>query len=413
MSLNAPRQKQRASPTSVLGSNATYSMKVLFLNYEYPPLGGGASVATEAILKQWAKDTSLEVHLVTAAVGGALEHIRVGGATYVHRLPIGKNPDRLHSQSLRDVFVYSAKAVFFLWRFVRLETKKQPFDVTLAFFTIPCGFLAFLVKLFYGVPYIVSLRGADVPGFSEKYDLFYRFAKPLVRFLWHQAAGVVPNSVGITALAKKTDAEQPMQTIENGVDTDVFRPDAAKRSAESVIFLSTSRLTLRKGIHHLIEAFAIATGKTTRDIELHLIGEGEQRATLEARVTALGIADKVKFIGRVEHGQLPRYYQRAHAFVLPSKNEGMSNAALEALASGLPLLVSSTGGMQELVTDGANGYFIDPDQPVAFAEKIVALAEQPDTIAVFSVESRRRAEERGWNQVAENFKTLLEACRNK
>lgn len=388
-------------------------MKVLFLNYEYPPLGGGAATATEAILHEWAKDPNIEVHLVTAAVGGAIEHIRVGGETYVHRLPIGKNPDRLHSQSLRDIFLYSIRTVFFLWRFIRLESKKQPFDATLAFFTVPCGFLAYLAKLVFDIPYVVSLRGADVPGFSEKYDTFYLFAKPLVRFLWHRAEAVIPNSAGLTELAKKTDPRQEMLTIQNGVDTEAFRPDPEKQSTDVTVFLSTSRLTPRKGIHHLIEAFALACSKTTKPIELHLIGEGEQQTILEERVRALGIAEKVKFVGRIEHGQLAGYYQRSHAFVLPSKNEGMSNSALEALASGLPLLVSGTGGMRELVSDGVNGYFIDPDQPAAFAEKLAILADHPEAVSAFGAESRRRAELRGWDQVAQSFRAVLEKSRKK
>jgi glycosyltransferase involved in cell wall biosynthesis len=382
-------------------------MKVLFLNYEYPPLGGGASVATEAILREWAKDPNIEVHLVTAAVGGAIEHIRVGGETYVHRIPIGKNPDRLHSQSLRDILVYSVKAVFFLWRFIRFESKKRPFDVTLAFFTVPCGFLAYLAKLVFGIPYVVSLRGADVPGFSEKYDTFYLFARPLVRFLWHRAEAVIPNSAGLTELARKTDPRQEMRTIQNGVDTEAFRPDPTKRSADATVFLSTSRLTPRKGIHHLIEAFAAAAKETTRPIELHLVGEGEQKPMLEERVQALGIADRVKFIGRVEHGQLAGNYQRAHAFVLPSKNEGMSNSALEALASGLPLIVSGTGGMAELVTDGANGLFIEPENPESFAAALARIADEPEFATQLGVESRRRAEERSWSAVAEKFHVVL------
>lgn len=394
------------NPLAVFCSNL--GMKILFLNYEYPPLGGGAATATEAILREWAKDPAVEAHLVTAAAGGSFEHIRVGGSVTVHRVPIGKDPARLHTQSLRDILVYSVRAGFFLWRFIRLESKRQPFDVTLAFFAVPCGFLAYLVKLIYGIPYVVSLRGADVPGFSEKYNTFYVFAKPLVRFLWHHAAAVIPNSAGLTDLAKKTDPRQPMQTIENGVDTVTFHPDLEKRSTKRTIFLSTSRLTPRKGIHHLIEAFALALGKATKPIELHLIGEGEQKLILEERVRALGITENVKFIGRVEHEVLAGYYRRADVFVLPSKNEGMSNSALEALASGLPLLVSGTGGMRELVTDGVNGYFIEPDQPATFAEKIVALADQPEVRVAFGTESRHRAEARSWNQVARTFQSVLE-----
>lgn len=388
-------------------------MKVLFLNYEYPPLGGGASVATEAILREWTKTPGMEVHLVTAAVGVEYECVHVGGQVYVHRVPIGKNPEKLHSQSLRDIFVYTIKSWLFLQSFIREENKKQKFDITLAFFTIPCGFVAYLLKLFHGIPYVVSLRGADVPGFSEKYDQFYLFAKPLVRFLWHRAEKVVPNSVGITELAKRTDTTQAMEIIENGVDTEIFRPKMEGKSFSPVIFLSTSRLTPRKGIHHLLEAFAVAAKYAKVPVELHLIGEGEQRESLEARAKELGIGEMVRFFGRVEHEKLSAFYQQAHVFVLPSKNEGMSNAALEALASGLPLVVSGTGGMQELVTDGKNGLFIDPELTAPFAEALVSLAQNQGSLISFGRESRRRAELRGWDTVAAHFKTVLEASIKK
>ena len=274
-------------------------MKVLFLNYEYPPLGGGASVATEAILKQWAKVPEMEVHLVTAALGSSYEQIHVGGEVYVHRVPIGKNPEKLHSQSMKDILWYTWRAGWFTRDLVK-QSEDKPFDVTLAFFTVPCGFLAYLLKVFYRLPYIVSLRGSDVPGFSEKFDTFYIFAKPLVKFLWHQAEAVIPNSVGLRELARKTDAAQSMQIIENGVDTDTFQLKRDK-AAEKIIFLSTSRLTPRKGIHHLIEAFALTVKQSTVPLELHLVGEGEQKEFLEARVKELGIEEKVKFFGRIEH----------------------------------------------------------------------------------------------------------------
>lgn len=392
-------------------------MKVLFLNYEYPPLGGGASVATEALLKEWGtrsiglgslKDSEMEVHLVTAGVGREVEHILVGEDVYVHRLPIGKDPNKLHSQSMRDIFIYTVKAWFFMRTLIRAERKTKPFDVTLAFFTVPCGFLAYLAKLFYGIPYVVSLRGADVPGFSEKYDTFYFFAKPLVRFLWRHAEKVIPNSLGIRKLAQQTNSFQLMEIIENGVDTDNFQPKNIEKSMSPIIFISTSRLTPRKGIHLLIEAFALALTKSSVPLELHLIGEGEQKEALEARVKELGITDHVRFLGRVEHYLLPQFYQKAHVFVLPSQNEGMSNSALEALASGLPLVVSPTGGMEELVTAGKNGCFVDPKNTPTFAQALTDLANNTTDLVAFGWESRRRAEARGWNVVAERFRQALE-----
>jgi glycosyltransferase involved in cell wall biosynthesis len=391
-------------------------MKVLFLNYEYPPIGGGASTATEAILKEWAtrstgsgssRDSQIEAHLITSGVGEAYEHIRLGGEVYVHRVPIGKNPEKLHSQSAKDILVYSWKAFWFARTLIREEHTKQRFDATLAFFTVPCGFIAYILKLCYGIPYAVSLRGADVPGFSEKYDAFSFFLKLLVRFLWKRSIAVIPNSVGITELAKKTSEKQSMTIIENGVDTRLFCPLQEPKPDVPVIFLSTSRLTPRKGIDTLIRAFADAVKRLDVPMELHIVGEGEQRKTLEQMAQELGIAEQTRFIGRVEHNQLPDVYRSAHVFVLPSKNEGMSNSALEALACGLPLIVSGTGGMQELVSNGSNGFFVDPNDTEAFADALLKFATDRDIIAAYGLESRRRAEARGWNTVAGRFRDVI------
>jgi len=384
-------------------------MKFLFLNYEYPPIGGGASTATEAILRAWKEDPEVEVHLITSGLGNEYERIDLDGAIFIHRMPIGKDASRLHSQSMRDILTYSWRAWRFSRTFIREENKRKSFDATLAFFTIPCGFLAYLIERRFGIPFVVSLRGADVPGFSEKYDTFYIFAKPFVRFLWRRARAVIPNSIGIRSLAEKTSPGQPMRIIENGVDTVTFAPDDKKKPDSPVIFLSTSRLTPRKGIHFLIEAFAVALKESPVPLELWLIGEGEQKPELQARVAELGIDGQVKFLGRIEHDRLVDYYRQAHIFVLPSKNEGMSNSALEALACGLPLVVSGTGGMQELVTEGENGCFIDPEDTAAFARALSDLAASPDRIRTFGIESRRRAEARGWRQVATRFKDVLES----
>lgn len=380
-------------------------MKILFLNYEYPPLGGGAAVATEAILREWAKDKKHEIHLVTSAVGRHREHIRLGGEVYIHRLPIGKNAKNLHSQSIRDILAYSLKACFFLVSFVRRQ--KKPFDVTLAFFTLPCGFLAYLLKVLFRIPFVTALRGSDVPGFSEKYDTFYVIVGPLVRFLWKRSAVVIPNSPGLETLARKTSPDQPMTIIENGVDTEHFVPAPESKTRERVVLLSTSRLTPRKRIDALIRVFAQATERTSRPLELRLIGDGEQRAELERLATELRMGDKVKFLGRYPHERLREAYQEADVFVLPSKNEGMSNSALEALASGLPLLVSGTGGMSQLVADEKNGFFIDPDDIAGFVETIVKLAEDQELREKLGKQSRERALTRSWSVVVAAFEREL------
>ncbi|MFA9261892.1 MAG: glycosyltransferase family 4 protein [Undibacterium sp.] len=386
-------------------------MKVLFLNYEYPPLGGGAANATACILEEWAHDGSLEVHLVTSSISADLNETALGSNVFIHRLPIGKNENNLHHQSIKDVLVYSLKA----WWFSRQLIKKQsvPFDMTLAFFGVPCGFLALLLKWEFHIPYAVSLRGSDVPGYSRKYAWLYPFIRPIIRLVWRSASAVVPNSVGLEMLAKESAPNQSFTIIENGVDIRRFTPDQAKRSKrEFIITPGASRVTERKGLNYLIEAIAMLVPKYT-EIRLKVMGDGSARPALEALVREKGLEENVNFLGRIPREETAPYYQEASLFVLPSLNEGMSNAMLEALASGLPIIATPTGGTVELVTEGMNGMVVPEKSAEALAKAIETFLQNRELVTSYGNESRKRAEAQSWQRTANDFQKLLIDCVRK
>lgn len=381
-------------------------MKVLFLNYEYPPLGGGAANATAELLEEFAKMPDMEVHLVTSALGNTLEKFLVGERVIVHRVPIGKNPENLHHQSLGDIVRYTWKA----WRYSRklIHSSATPFDVTLAFFGVPCGFLALLLRWEFHLPYVVSLRGSDVPGYSRKYAWLYPLLQQIIRFVWRRAAAVVPNSQGLLELAQRTDPKQAFVIIENGVDTKHFVPDPAKRPTDAFIVTpGASRVTERKGLNYLIEAIAILAPKYP-ELRLKVMGDGNAKPSLEALVKEKGLEEKVQFLGRIPREETKGYYQEASLFVLPSLNEGMSNAMLEALASGLPIISTPTGGAAELVEEGKNGKIIPEKSVEAIRAAIEMFLQNKALVAEYGAESRRRAELQGWDKIAENFRKTLQ-----
>ena len=94
-------------------------MRILFFNYEYPPLGGGAGVATSYILKEFTKIPDLEVDLVTSSVSEHYQLEKIGENIKIHRLPIGKNKNNLHFQSQKDLLIYSWKAYFYARKLIK------------------------------------------------------------------------------------------------------------------------------------------------------------------------------------------------------------------------------------------------------------------------------------------------------
>lgn len=372
-------------------------MKVLFLNYEYPPLGGGAANATAYILREFSKLPDLEVDLVTSSASVKYELERIGNNIKIHKLPIGKNEKNLHFQSQKDLLVYAWKAYFFGKKLI----SANKYDLTHSFFTVPCGFLSMVYHRLYKLPYIVSLRGSDVPGYSDRFSFLYKFLTPLIRHIWKKSSAVIPNSEGLKKLALKTNPKQKMHIIYNGIDIEQFKP--SYRSRTSVVkIICVSRLTARKGINYLIDAVKILSQKYP-NLRLEIAGEGDQQAALRAQAETANLGPKIAFLGRVPHEKIAEIYNSAEVFVLPSLNEGMSNTMLEALASGLPLIATDTGGSKELILNGENGFIIKMRNSEDIAEKLEKLISDPELARKMGDESRKIAETMSWKKVAEQY----------
>lgn len=393
-------------------------MRVLMLNYEYPPLGGGAGNATAYLLEELAKDPALAVDLVTSSTDqarteGIPHHPHRSYSSYssngrphsepprspieIHFLDIGKRGS-LHYQTNRDLLAYAWRA----WRHARRLAAARRYDVCHAFFGIPCGFVARRL----GLPYIVSLRGSDVPFYNERFRLLDRllFQRMSVR-IWRDARAVVANSEGLRALALDSAPDQAIEVVYNGVDTEAFRP--GPRDWEGLRVVCAARLIRRKGIEHLIEAVAKLEGQ---DVRLTLVGKGNHEAALRAHAAALGVGERVAFAGHVAHAEMAEVYRRSDVFVLPSLNEGMSNTALEAMACGLPILMTDTGGALELLEDRENGYVIRKRSPDDIAEKLRRYIERPELLGEHGRSSREKAQTMTWARAAAAYKRLYETA---
>ncbi len=383
-------------------------MKILFLNYEYPPLGGGAANATQYIFEEFSRFPEIEIELITSSIDKNYSQEKIRGNIVIHRLPIGKNSENLHYQSQKDLLIYSWKAFFFCRRLL----KKKKFDLSHSFFTVPCGFLSFLFWKKYHLPYIVSLRGADVPGYSERFSFLYKIITPLIKKIWKESSFVIANSQGLKDLAKISAPDQKIGVIHNGVDIQEFQPKNKIGQDNIFRLVCISRLTQRKGIEYLIEAVSLLSEKYP-DIKLILAGEGDAKKELEEKAQKLALKNKIEFLGRVPHEKVATIYATSDVFVLPSLNEGMSNTMLEALASGLPLIATDTGGTRELVSENENGFIVKMKDARDIAEKVEKLIQDPEQKELMSQKSRQKAEEMSWKKVAEKYFEFYEKTKTK
>lgn len=373
-------------------------MKILLLNYEYPPLGGGAGIATQNLLEQLKNEKNLKIDLVTSSIGEYKEE-KYSENINIYYLDIGKKRE-LKDQSLKDLLKYSRKAYS---KINELEKEKK-YDLIHAFFGVPCGFLAMLMKK----PYIVSLRGSDVPFYSVKYKLLDTFLfQFLYRLIWGKAKYVVANSQGLRDLAFKTIDEYNIEVIYNGVNINMFKP---LKKEKDFSIVSTSRLIERKGLKYLIEGFAsFAKGK--KNVRLDFYNEGNQHEELKQLVKGLGIEEKVRFLGMADRNELAKSIPKYHIFALPSLNEGMSNSLLESLACGLAVIATNVGGTKELVDD-TNGIIVEKENGDEIFNALEKLYKERKLLESMGRKSREKAKYMSWESVAKEYIKLYKTVKN-
>lgn len=374
-------------------------MRVLLLNYEFPPVGGGAGHATANIASGLAR-LGVEAEVLTSRIDGEQDGDEVAGVP-VHRV----NSWRVgvHDCGLRGAYTYLAGAALKL----RQLHARRRYDLEHYFFSLPTGLLTLVPGIRRPTPYIVSLRGSDVPGydrFNAKVERLHKLLKPLNRRIWERADRVVALSSALAATAKETAPDLEIDVIPNGIDTQRFAPPEVRPSERRVRLITVARLLERKGIHTILEACA---KPTLLPVELSIIGTGPFEPELRQMVDEMGLGDRVRFLGFVPNEELPRHYRQSDIFVLPSETESFGLVFAEAMSCGLPIAASNVGGIPETVRDGVDGLLCPPGQPVALRENILRLISNVDTREEISYSQRERVlENYTWDRIAARYADL-------
>jgi glycosyltransferase involved in cell wall biosynthesis len=283
-------------------------------------------------------------------------------------------------------------------------------DIVHIFFGIPDGPVGSLLKRVYGLPYIISLRGADVPSDEVKrFTRHYKVLRPLVRWLWHDADAVVAVSNGLREFALQTTPDVPIEVIPNAIELSVFIPPLHRNGDGLVHLLFVGRFNAFKNVEMLIEAVDCLRAKGVDNFELQLVGEGEQRANVERLVSEKGLAKYVRLAGWVDRTALIERYRQADLFVTATTWEGMPNTVLEGMACGLPVVATRASGLEELVRDGVNGYLVNLNDPEALADRLASLITNPYERKRMSKESRKIAEQEfDWAYITEAYVRIYE-----
>ena len=363
-----------AKPITSLPNRSVSKLKVAMLIQSYHPLVGGAERQLAA-LATILDNKGVEIHILTRRYQG-LEPYQLINNIPVHRLPV-PGPKAVASLA----FTCSA---------ITLLRRLRPDVIHAHQMRSPATTAAF-AKLLFGVPVLVKvLRGGKLG------DLAKLRRKPFGRFRLGLQKRLVDRFL---IISREIDRELQGEGIPaegrfflpNGVDTGRFsplppeeRPHLRRKLGipDALLAIYAGRLSPEKRVQHLLEIWPRVRNKYPQ-AALLILGSGDQEEYLKER---MGVG--VHFLGQVE--DVAPYYQAGDLFILPSETEGLSNALLEAMSSGLAVIASSVGGSPDLINHAQNGWLVPPNDTAALEEATLTLLGRADLRAEMGQAARAK-----------------------
>jgi len=374
------------------------SLATLYPNAAFPRFGTFVAQSLEALAKRgdWRVSVINPIGLPPLGLGAlsaryrALEDLpeyeEIGGIT-VHRPRFTLIP----KVGARRNAAAIAKAALPLARAVQT---KAAIDLVDAQFFFPDGPAAAAIAKELGLPLSIKARGSDITYWGT-----LDTPRAQMKGAADAACGLLAVSEALARDMVAIGLPQDKITVHyTGLDQDRFRPlhHTQLRAqlggelgialpANAPLFAAIGALVERKGHHIAIKALSLLE-RDHPHARLVIVGRGEELGALQSLAAGLGLADRVHFTGALDHDVMPLVLSAADAMVLPTANEGLANAWVEALACGTPLVTCDVGGAREVITGDVAGRLVDRT-PQAVADgmrQVLAQPTDPQDVAAFA-----------------------------
>ena len=362
-------------------------MRVLFCNYEYPPLGGGGGVINALLAQELAKRHDVTV-LTSRAFGLAPESVE-GGVRIV----------RVHAFFRRQEAVASLSSMLSFMLAGLGAGKKllsaETYDVINTHFVLPSGPVGAYLARFAGIPNVLTLHGGDLydpsKSLSPHQHLWLRL---WIRWLLRRSDIVVGQSTNtLDNMRRYYTPEIEGLRVPLGIKR--FSVSPAPRNsygftAKDILLVTVGRLIARKAISDLINVVHVLRESPIR---LLVAGSGPQEAALKKLALNLNLLDRIHFLGQVDENEKFRILQLSDIYVSTSQHEGFGLVFLEAMACGLPVVCYDHGGQTDFLENGLTGWVLPLNDLQAFTESCRRLAMDGELRERIGRENRRRVEE--------------------
>ena len=375
-------------------------MKVLVVNYEYPPVGGGggrvaAQVAAELVRR------GHEVRVQTSRVGDLPARETVSGVDVRRMFSFRRKPDTCSVPEMAGYVVSNA------WPVWRAASSWRP-DVMHVHFAVPTGPLAWLAHRLTGIPYVLTAHLGDVPGGApEQTDHLFRLVKPFTGMIWRDASAVTAVSTHVASLAREAYGIEP-RVILNGIAARASAPpDPAPDGTLRLLFVA--RMSVQKNPVFLARVLAALKGRPWRAV---FLGDGPLRDDLQRELAQAGVDGQCELRGWADEQQVRAALGQSDLLLMPSLSEGLPVAAIEAAARGLAICGSSIPGLRDVLEDGVNGWSCPVNDEPSWVRALEQAMSDRGGLRRRQEESLRMAEKFELSRIVDAYEeTLADAAK--
>jgi glycosyltransferase involved in cell wall biosynthesis len=377
-------------------------MRILFCDYEYPPLGGGGGVINALVAEELAK--SHEVTVLTSRPANYPADTIENGVRVV-RVPIFVRRQQAAANFI-SMLAYVPMGIHYGKKLIQ----SHDYDIINTYFVVPTGPVGDRLSRLGNIPNVVSVLGGDIYD-PSKFLSPHRHAllRHTVRKLLRRADRVVGESQNILQYMRQYYTPEIEGTL---IPLGIRRPPAnmASRSdygfkENDVLLVTVGRLVARKAIDQLIKMMSSLDNSKAH---LLIIGSGPQEERLRELASQQGVAEQVHFLGRVSDDDKFRILRMADIFVSTSQHEGFGLVFLEAMACGLPVVCYGHGGQTDFLVDGETGYVPHLNELASFASHCKTLITDADTRSTMAATNLKRVEELYIDRCAARYETLYQ-----